>query len=104
MQKKQNKSELKEMINEITSISKLLNESYIFDEDDDEFYDENGEDALMGDMTTSVDKIGQIRSMALEGIQEYANAVDSEEYEFFKKIWLMCDKVCSEKDKPKEEI
>ena len=39
--------------------------------------------------------------VALDGIQEYADDVDSEEYDFFKKIWLMCDKVCSEKDNAK---
>ena len=49
----------------------------------------------------STEKINQIRMLALDGIQEYADDVDSEEYDFFKKIWLMCDKVCSEKDNAK---
>ena len=33
----------------------------------------------------------------------YADDVDSEEYDFFKKIWLMCDKVCSTKDNAKTD-
>ena len=49
----------------------------------------------------STEKINQRRMLALDGIQEYADDVDSEEYDFFKKIWLMCDKVCSEKDNAK---
>jgi hypothetical protein len=31
--------------------------------------------------------------IALEGIQEFADDVESEQYQFFKKVWLMCDKV-----------
>ena len=36
--------------------------------------------------------------MALDGLQDYAEQADSEIYEFFKKIFLMCDKAVSEKD------
>lgn len=44
------------------------------------------------------ERISQIRDVALGGLQDYAHDVDSEEYQFFKKIWLMCDKAVSEKD------
>lgn len=45
------------------------------------------------DMLATDKRINQIRVIALEGIQEFADDVNSEQYEFFKKVWLMCDKV-----------
>ena len=59
------------------------------DKDDDTIDMANGDTS---------DKVNQIRMIALDGIQEYAENVDDPNYEFFKKIWLMCDKVCSEKE------
>lgn len=44
------------------------------------------------------ERISRIREVALEGLQDYARNVDSEQYQFYKKIWLMCDKAVSEKD------
>lgn len=44
------------------------------------------------------ERISRIREVALEGLQDYAHDVDSEQYQFYKKIWLMCDKAVSEKD------
>jgi hypothetical protein len=44
------------------------------------------------------ERIAQIREIALGGLQDYAHDVDGEEYQFFKKIWLMCDKAVSEKE------
>lgn len=43
-------------------------------------------------------RINKIREVALQGLQDYAHNVDSEQYNFYKKIWLMCDKAVSEKD------
>ena len=44
------------------------------------------------------DRISKIREIALQGLQDYAHDVDSEHYQFYKKIWLMCDKAVSEKE------
>lgn len=44
------------------------------------------------------DGILKIRDLALEGLQWHSSDVDSEKYQFYKKIWLMCDKALSEKD------
>lgn len=99
------KSNIKNTLNEMDNLMKIINESYVFD-DDTSSYDENEmiDEYPEEDMSQlqSDDKISQIRSIALDGIQEYADDVDSEEYDFFKKIWLMCDKVCSDKDSTKE--
>jgi hypothetical protein len=103
---------LSRTLRELEKYTRLIKESYIFDEEemDMPMHDEEpmmddeksmgGEMSSMGDAT---EKINQIRSMALEGIQMFAENVDSEEYDFFKKIWLMCDKVMSEKDTVKGE-
>lgn len=99
-----NKMNMREMIDEVKKLSRLLQESYIFDEVDDIPSEEPMDDYDMEDMgdapmNQTEDKVNQIRTLALDGIQEYAEEVDSEEYQFFKKVWMMCDKVCSEKDK-----
>jgi hypothetical protein len=95
---------IKEVLNEINTFGKMLTESYVFDEEDDDFYGEDVVDSVMSDenMSNIDNKIDQIRSLALDGIQEFAHDVDSKQYDFFKKIWLMCDKVYSEKDKENE--
>ena len=99
------KSNIKNTLNEMDNLMKIINESYVFDDDtssydENEMIDEYPEEDIS--QLQSDDKISQIRSIALDGIQEYADDVDSEEYDFFKKIWLMCDKVCSDKDSTKE--
>lgn len=107
MKKKQNL--YAHLIEEMNNYSKLINEAYTFDEDTasydendmvDEYPDDEEDSAPNAGIVS--DKISQIRAIALEGIQEYADDVDSEEYDFFKKIWLMCDKVCSGKENEKE--
>ena len=49
-------------------------------------------------LSKSDERIAQIREIALNGLQDYAQDVDCEAYQFYKKIWLMCDKAVSEKD------
>lgn len=44
------------------------------------------------------DGILKIRDIALEGLQNHSSDVDGEKYQFYKKIWLMCDKALSEKE------
>jgi hypothetical protein len=97
------RNNLKDTLKEIDKISKLLKESYVF-EDEPQMAPEEGmpmrepmhdEEQMMGepDMMATDKRIDQIRMIALEGIQEFADDVESEQYQFFKKVWLMCDKV-----------
>ena len=105
------KSFIEKTINEINGLSRIIKESYDFTDydSDDELVD--GDDANNSDdnagfaglQSSAEEKISQIRSVALEGIQAFAENVDSEEYEFFKKIWLMCDKACSDKENNQKE-
>lgn len=91
---------------ELANMEKLVNvlkENYVFDEDTEDPYDENmndSEDVIDGEenLAKSDERISQVREISLGGLQEYANNVDSEQYQFWKKIWLMCDKAVSEKD------
>lgn len=55
------------------------------------------------DLSKQDEKISQIREIALQGLQEYAENVDSPVYEFYKKVWLMCDKAVSEKKENEAE-
>jgi hypothetical protein len=99
------KNILKDTLKEIDAFSKLIKESYVFDEREDMMGREGrpmpNEEGIpqdemgMGepDMLATDKRIDQIRMIALEGIQEFADDVNSEQYEFFKKVWLMCDKV-----------
>lgn len=89
-------------LKELDEYTKLINESYVFNDDEEPMEDEEMlDDEYTEETCHSTEEINQIRMLALDGIQEYADDVDSEEYDFFKKIWLMCDKVCSEKDNEK---
>ena len=47
--------------------------------------------------------VDQIRQISLTGIQQFAQDVDSQEYDFFKKVWLMCDKLVSSKENNKDD-
>ena len=84
----------------------LLKEGYILDDEDydmaNEEYLDNDEKFFEEKMNS--EKIDQIRQLAIEGLQEYANDVDSEIYLFFKKIFLECDKVRSNKEKVDKKV
>lgn len=58
---------------------------------DDKNFDENED--------LSEEPVMKIRRFALEGVQKYEDDVDSVQYEFYKKIWDMCDKIMSRKEK-----
>lgn len=103
-------SEIRKTINEMSRISKLLKEAYVYDEEDREmprgYEDEMGGEAPMEDEEDmeaynheTDDIIDKIRMLALDGIQKYSEDVDNEMYVTYKKIWMMCDKCLSEKDK-----
>lgn len=98
---RQNPNYIRRTLNEIKSLSNRLKEAYVY-EDDMDMYDVE-EDDLEMPMGQKEDRVNQIRQIALNGIQEYAQDVDSEEYDFFKRIWMMCDKVSSTKNRDKEE-
>ena len=53
------------------------------------------EQPMEGDGQMS-DIIDQIRQLAIQGIAQYADQVESEMYQNLKKIWLMTDKVYEE--------
>lgn len=109
--KKNKTSFLERTLRDLNKSAKILQEA--FDFNDDEFHDEemptqedfeDGEENIQNDdmngqdLSQQDDRIARIREVALEGLQEYAENVDSELYQFYKKIWLMCDKAVSEKD------
>ena len=106
------KNEIKSILNDINKYSKIIKESYVFDEDEDllgdeEYSDENElDDSEMNsdDISQSAeDRINDIRKIALDGIQEFAEEVDSDEYNIFKNIWMTCDKFYSSKNKDNED-
>lgn len=97
---------LAKTLKELERYTNLIRESYVFDEEDMDMPMDGGEQPMVDDempMADATEKILQVRNMAIEGIEMFKNNVDSEEYDFFKKIWLMCDKVMSEKDNMKDE-
>lgn len=105
MKKNTNKL-VEKTINEIKGLEKLLKESYNFEDEGGEYSEDEmigdetlGNDDNMGnDLSQKDDRIARIREVALEGLQEYAEDVDSDFYQFFKKIWLMCDKAVSDRE------
>lgn len=99
MKKNTNKL-VEKTINEIKGLEKLLKESYNFEDEGEEYSEDEmiGDETLGNDLSQKDDRIARIREVALEGLQEYAEDVDSDFYQFFKKIWLMCDKAVSDRE------
>ena len=113
--KKNKTSFIENTLKDLHAASKRLKEAYVFD-DEQEYPDEEmmaaGEqqadprmmqkqvdpEATDQDLSQQDDRIARIREVALDGLQEYSEDVDSEMYQFYKKVWLMCDKAVSEKD------
>jgi len=105
MKKNTNKL-VEKTINEIKGLEKLLKESYNFEDEGEEYSEDEmigdetlgNDDNIGNDLSQKDDRIARIREVALEGLQEYAEDVDSDFYQFFKKIWLMCDKAVSDRE------
>lgn len=108
---------LNEALRQFNLASKILKEDYGMDQKrfpEEEYDQENPdiahyrserpqkqgseEEQMDMNLSKSDERIAQIREIALEGLQDYAQDVDCEAYQFYKKIWLMCDKAVSEKD------
>ena len=105
--------EMRTLIDQMRKDMKVLAEASLYAsrdpyaEDDDYAYDEEmpaeaempvDPEATGQDLSKQDERIAKIREIALEGLQDYCEDVDSESYQFYKKIWLMCDKAVSEKD------
>lgn len=98
---------LMDAYNSIVKSSKALNEGYVYDGSDEGFEDEEIEEPMSNmeqnkemdnqNLANYDDRIAQIRKIAIEGLQEFAEDVNNPIYMFFKKIFLECDKACQEK-------
>lgn len=95
---------IRSFMNKIDETAKMLKEAYVY-EDDMEMGDEetvvDGEEPIDGELC-SEDKgkeyVDAIRKSALQGIQVFADDVDCPSYQFFKKVFMLADKVLSEKE------
>ena len=103
------------IIKDMKICKKILKEAYLGEEPeigmDSQMDDEGeGQEEYQGnedENATSVDMddnevVNQIRALALQGIQKYAEDVTSPLYEFFKKIWAECDKLITDAAKKQE--
>ena len=88
------KNEISNILSELEETKKYLKESYIFDEEGPEDINDQPYEA---EYETN-ERISQIREIALQGLSDYANNVDSEFYKFWKRIWLECDKMCDNRN------
>ena len=86
---------IRAMINKIENTSKMLKEAYVY-EDDVEMMDEPVEE--VPSVEDGKEYVDAIRQSALKGIQVFAQDVDSPSYQFFKKVFMLADKVLSEKE------
>lgn len=111
MNVKRNRANTRELISEMKSMlrnPKLTMENMIFSELDDKDIDPNNGTAPNGNKGNNIDDsngvndetqtfsahaaIAQIRKISLKAVAQLADNPTSPEYEFFKKIWNMCDK------------
>jgi len=98
------KNEISNILSELEETKKYLKESYIFDEEGPEDINDQPSEAEYEtndggvDLSKDDERISQIREIALQGLSDYANNVDSEFYKFWKRIWLECDKMCDNRN------
>lgn len=94
---------MSKLTKDIEQCFNILKESYVFNDMETEDYDMENEVPIEDNQTmTSDDRINQIRTIALEGIQEFAQDVTNPQYEFYKKVWTMCDKVITDNSKQQD--
>lgn len=94
---------MSKLTKDIEQCFNILKESYVFNDMEVEDYDMENEVPIEDNQTmTSDDRINQIRTIALEGIQEFAQDVTNPQYEFYKKVWTMCDKVITDNSKQQD--
>jgi hypothetical protein len=93
-------NKLNEAQEHLNLANQILKEEYGlgYEEVPQEYPQEEAEMPQDENIARGDERISRIREVALEGLQDYAHDVDSEQYQFYKKIWLMCDKAVSEKD------
>lgn len=91
---------LNEAQNYLNLANAILTEEYGIGYEDvpEQQYPEEEEVPQDENIARGDERIAKIREVALEGLQDYAHDVDSEQYQFYKKIWLACDKAVSEKE------
>ena len=104
--------DVRKFIDKINNTARMLKEAYVYeDEYEDDMNDmPQGEGQMRGEEEELPQEEGMesqndgkqyvdaIRKSALQGIQIFANDVDNPSYEFFKKVFIMADKVLSEKE------
>lgn len=96
-------------INEIKNMmdNRLTLESVFFSEDNDENFgqeeqdypEESFEDEEVKNSSNFEETVNAIRKTALDGVTAFSQDPSSQEYDFFKKIWNMCDKIVAPKQK-----
>jgi len=102
------KTNVRNILRDIDGMLNMLSESYVFDRDEQHGFQREespypGEEDEEGfeqeqPQAGNDDRIIQMRELALQGLQDYANDVDNPLYDFYKKVWLETDKLCEHKD------
>lgn len=95
---------IREFIDRMNNMEQILNEAFRYEEEEME----SGEEPMMDNQAADEEMAGmqyvdQIRKAAIEGIEAFVDNVDSPSYDFFKKVFMMADKVLSEKDNENNE-
>lgn len=112
------KNNVNEIINEINRTIRLMTEGYMGDEEVDmepainpemEAPNPQGEmpqqpqqpqegEEETTNLAAKDERIVQMRELALQGLQDFADDVENPFYDFYKKVWLETDKMCSHKE------
>ena len=103
---------IRNFINKVNYTGKCLKEAFespsgqMPPQGEEEYYDNEEMPSEATEMNEEEEAgkqyVDQIRKAAIQGIASFANNVDSPSYEFFKKVFMMADKVLSEKENNEE--
>lgn len=104
---------IREFIDKIHETGRLLKEDMMAQSEEytEEIPTQDKEQPLPGDEggvpqdpeAAGMEYVDQIRKAAIEGIEAFVDNVDSPSYDFFKKVFMMADKVLSERNNEGEE-
>lgn len=103
--------DMRSFIDQVKFTGKYLKEAFegnpeemqeVPQQEGDELYPEDEMQSGMEEEEAGKQYVDQIRKAAIQGIASFANNVDSPSYEFFKKVFMMSDKVLSEKENNEE--
>lgn len=87
-----NEQERKKVINKLKKVNSLLKENINISQEPSGKQQQLNDDANVPQENKFKREIGQVRQISMNAVSKLANEPKNPNYDFFMKIWAMCDK------------